>query len=523
MNMNIDDITPQLIEQTLRAWRYQDDPPEAILDFQFLMPRGTSRSERMQAFHSFILEYVTGELARWRDFCSVENREPANRTELEDQIRRDFKQQHKSLEIWSALYHRYILENHEVQELENLTGQDDTRFRRLVKSGIRKLTEAIQKEEQNAQALMQQAMVHAQIQEPYDQRPVGIDEIRKTICGHLKEPHGPSLFCIEGLGGIGKSTLARSVIEQLAKEKAFDHIVWLSAKREYFNATDAKISPLDYEPMTQVQELLDQLLGKFNLESPQKIDEKTVLLSHFLSQRRCLIVLDNFENLEDVEEVLPYINRMAGHSRFLITSRVSLGRFPGIEVHSLKPLGFSHTFQLLRMEYQRLKGREMPAMEYFARRIHEVVGGIPLVLKLLAAQMSMREPEVCIQWLEQAYRSAGLSKENGHVAEQDPTLNDRYQVMFDYIYRQTWNLLSAEGRTLLLSIFGRMPPEGLNITWLRALTPMLSSAHFIDALEEIRRYALIEIDDFNRQYLYHLHPTTIIFLSQFAQPRSLTL
>ena len=61
-------------------------------------------------------------------------------------------------------------------------------------------------------------------------RLVGVDDQISGLAALLKGPAGPWLLSIEGIGGIGKTTLAAAVMRRLAAENAFEEFGWVSAQ-----------------------------------------------------------------------------------------------------------------------------------------------------------------------------------------------------------------------------------------------------------------------------------------------------
>jgi WD40 repeat protein/DNA-binding SARP family transcriptional activator len=90
------------------------------------------------------------------------------------------------------------------------------------------------------------------------------------------------VVAILGMGGVGKSTLAASVVQAVSSH--FDLVIW----RSLVNAP-----PLD----EMLRALLQILAGHRTIEIPTSLDEQMALLLSFLRQQRCLLVLDNLESV----------------------------------------------------------------------------------------------------------------------------------------------------------------------------------------------------------------------------------
>lgn len=151
------------------------------------------------------------------------------------------------------------------------------------------------------------------------------------------------LIAILGMGGIGKSTLATRVVQQLADHAeqsaacTFTHVVWRSLR----NAPD-------------LPTLLTDLIGI--LSDQQETTANLPRLLHWLRDRRCLIVLDNVETIlqagehagyyrdgyEDYGELFRLLGETAHQSCVVFTSREKPAEIAALEGID----GYTRTLQL---------------------------------------------------------------------------------------------------------------------------------------------------------------------------------
>lgn len=493
--MELDAITPKLVEQALKALRYDDDPPDAVTNLDFLTVYRTP-VERMYEFNRFVTDTVGQRLAHYRRLMNVPPVEDiSTREQLQAALAADFAPQNVNLEAWSALYHRYIEADFmlDVHELEAASGQHERQFRRRVESGVRKLVRVLREAEQRAHQSNHAAYLRAGLNSPEYHLLYGVDGLRAQLVRQLTQAGGPLFVSLEGMGGIGKTALARAAAELLAEQAGLAGLIWISARSEKLTA--GGIEPLD-EAAQSLTDVVNQLWQKLGLGSVDSLstDEKLLRLAPILANTRYLVVIDNLETVADSQLLIPRLHALAGATRFLITSRESLSAFGFVETYRVPELSPGDSAALLTAETGRL-GQGAVALERAdLDRIYDTVGGVPLALKLVAAQVVVMPVDRCLDGLRPSGR--------------------RPEALFEYIYRHTWRLLSDPARRLLFAIHDTITPDGARLRWLNQMGAGagLSADEFAGALAELHRYSLLEISSAPDDRYYRLHRLTIMFL-----------
>ncbi|XP_041998746.1 putative late blight resistance protein homolog R1B-16 [Salvia splendens] len=116
---------------------------------------------------------------------------------------------------------------------------------------------------------------------------------------------------VVGMGGIGKTTLARNVYAQPLINQHFDICAWITISQQY-----------------HIKELLCEILSQSNKEgkeglSQMREDELGLALHKCLSYRRFFIVLDDMWSIEVWEKLQRYFPDNINGSRILVTTRLS--------------------------------------------------------------------------------------------------------------------------------------------------------------------------------------------------------
>lgn len=323
-----------------------------------------------------------------------------------------------------------------------------------------------------------------------EQRLFGIKQDQQQLRSVLEQVGPPWLVALDGIGGIGKTSLAGALVRELMPTGRFHALAWVSAKQEEFLPFSATKSThrLALDTATLTDALLAQLGDSLLMtRSPA---EKQASLAALLKQQPYLVVIDNLETVADYETLLPTLYRWANPTKFLITSRHALLAYDDVYCFSLRELGRADALDLLNYE-ARIRGataltRASPAQ---LSSIYDVTGGNPLALKLVVGQTRVLPLAQVLENLRQA---------------QGKTVEDLYS----YIYWQAWNALHEAGRKVLLV----MPlAQGGTLAQVAALSE-LDPADLAQALEHLAMLSLLEITDDLEQPRYRIHRLTESFL-----------
>ena len=331
------------------------------------------------------------------------------------------------------------------------------------------------------------------IPSPTYTRLFGFDRLFADLRGLLADPDGPRLISIEGLGGLGKTALAHRLATWAAEEVRFTDIAWITARRQQFTVWQGILDADPPRPTLSFETLVDELSSQIaeadaDRWSPQ---EKQQHLGRLLRQKPYLIVVDNLETAADPQELVPRLWAFSGPSRFLLTSRHSLGRHPGVLCLTLDELGESDSLALMRHE-ARMRGivSLAEADETTLHRIYEATGGNPLAIKLVVGQARYLPVE---RVLERLRSGAGR----------------RYEDLYRFIYWRSWEMLNDDARRVLLAM-PALAPSGAYWENLQAATG-LSDERLDAAIERLVEMSLLQVAG-GRETRYTIHQLTYTFI-----------
>lgn len=491
--MDVGDITIPLLNDTLRAWRQAEPMPAGLLALDILHdPATVSPVEREIRLRERITAVVAAELERHR---RAENQPPAPEThtrgDLLAAVGRDFGHGNSELEAWSALYHRFLTTMPlSVEALADAVHLDARNFRRRVNAGVGLLAGRLRRLELAEHDQRRGLRLGRHLPPPEYTDLFGIDAPRRELIALLRQAGGPDFVSIEGLGGIGKTALARAVAFALAQDGDFDGIAWISARQTWLNdAGTIETTPDAATTLADVVGRLATQLGFTELAGLSAADKLDRLLPYLKSGRH-LIVIDNLESVSDGELLLPALLPLARPGRFLLTSRQTLSHSPAVMRFPARPLSPEDSRALVESELRR-RGRPAALKPDDVAALHEVVGGMPLALKLVAAQMSLWPLPALLDNLRRARHRAP-------------------EGLYTYIYRRAWLALGESARELLLSLLP-LGPDGEDVEWLRLMS-FLPPDEFDDALTQLRAYSLLEMAGPPASPRYRLHRLTVTFL-----------
>ncbi|KAK3418333.1 hypothetical protein EUGRSUZ_H04290, partial [Eucalyptus grandis] len=204
---------------------------------------------------------------------------------------------------------------------------------------------------------------------------VGIDEPREELVKWLvdSEP-GLQVLSIFGMGGLGKTTLAKRVFDNQQVKAYFQSHVWVTVSQSY-------------EIANILREMVEQLHREIKQPAPQGMESANStklkqMLKDLLQQKRYVIVLDDVWSSKALEGIKNAMPNNSLCSRIIITTRtadIATVLFNQSKVYELKGLSLEESWSLFCKKA--FYGNPCPPyLEHLSRQILKKCEGLPLAI-----------------------------------------------------------------------------------------------------------------------------------------------
>ncbi len=281
------------------------------------------------------------------------------------------------------------------------------------------------------------------------------------------------LVAIEGIGGIGKTALALEIAHECWEERRFEAVIWTTARER----------PID---LTNVLDTIARTLDYPYIAQMPPGEEKEREATKRLRAQTCLLIVDNFETIED-EGVSRFLKNLPEPSKALITSRhPTVG---GARLLPLKGMEPDEALKLIRSEGHRLSLESVQqAEDRILLRLYEATGGAPLAIRWAVGQIAQRG-----QSLDSVLDSLRGAKDD----------------VFGFMFNRSWEMLEEEARRILtvMPIFASSASKGA----IEAASGV-GGWDFDEGLAQLVEMRLIEVSGgLEEEPRYEVHPLTRAF------------
>ncbi|KAK9912004.1 hypothetical protein M0R45_035878 [Rubus argutus] len=250
---------------------------------------------------------------------------------------------------------------------------------------------------------------------------------------------------IWGMGGIGKTTIAKAVYNNIAR--LFEHSCFLDNVRERFTGKDTR----------QMQvEFLSELLN----EKVKSLGGGYMMMLERLGERKILVVLDDVDDSNQIDTLLGKKRSFGGGSKIIVTTRDEHVLQPHDEFKIYKPKPLSDG-DALKLFSQNAFKKNKPSEEYdhLSRRALEYAQGLPLALRILGSHLHNKSVSVWKDELEKIKKipNTGIQREMGREIIHSESPNKPWKRSRLWSYEDVQDALTRNKATKVEGIMVELP------------------------------------------------------------------
>ncbi|CAG0961372.1 MAG: hypothetical protein IAE83_22290 [Anaerolinea sp.] len=343
----------------------------------------------------------------------------------------------------------------------------------------------------------------------------GVDWLLRKVLDALLSPNAPGLIILDGLGGLGKTALARVAAERAWITGRFGALAWINAQTRMWQWSrpqpvqesslslnrlydlllrqlnqslltfDQIFSTLAREVGSEEVPDFDQLLDVLSREIDERelptesVRAKFISILELLWAAPTLIILDGLEAVSDLQLTLESLWEAVSRSqaKVIVTSRRRLGEFQNAYTLHMNELDNANAVLLARhYALERGIGSVGKASDEDINRIVEAAGANPLAMRLLVDQLSTLP-------FSQVYHDFC----NPGVLSSD---------LYKHIYGDVWQALSQEAKTALWALANFPAHKTDLITWERLRGRVSMPPEILNsALKELASSCLVHVTE----------------------------
>ncbi|MGB1252991.1 MAG: NB-ARC domain-containing protein [Candidatus Promineifilaceae bacterium] len=245
---------------------------------------------------------------------------------------------------------------------------------------------------------------------------VGVADQQAQLYNKIIQTDAPNFFLVSGIGGIGKTSLIRFVVEQVIRQLTFDNIIWVEIDHHgsgNFSRTGA------------IKQVLSRLATLANHPNPSELQ-----LKQWFAQQSALLIIDNVEAVDDATAIWQKFKSWTNTSKIILTSRARPVGLQEVYVTSLNEISQNDSLELIRHLAETTGQNDLQsASDAQLLPIFERTGGNPHAIKMVMGLTATRPLQQILDDLPKAKR--------GETA-----------TLYHHIYWRAWRSLSPNAQKL---------------------------------------------------------------------------
>jgi tetratricopeptide (TPR) repeat protein len=311
---------------------------------------------------------------------------------------------------------------------------------------------------------------------------LGYNHESTTLYQWLRKEKGNPVICIYGMGGMGKSTLAiyaayhaHGLLDLPPEliDEPFKYCVWITAKDQGKNG----------RWLEHVLHTTGRVIGFPIIERTASLDEKLAMIEKKLRSQRILLIIDNFETIQD-EDLINWLQDIPYPSKVILTSRIPVEAARPLSLTGLKQ---NEAEDLFKSGCRELN-IEITEEDYqWLPKIHAITEGNPLIIEHLIRRFK-----------DIATLHKVVKELEGITIEGDTDIDE---ALLTHLFGKEWESLGKEGQEIWMAAALCVDdiPRATLLS-IAAIPPVLAKASLRSVSDiSILRYS-------KRTEVYHIHP-----------------
>ncbi|XP_039162850.1 TMV resistance protein N-like [Eucalyptus grandis] len=217
---------------------------------------------------------------------------------------------------------------------------------------------------------------------------VGVDDHVEAIIQKLDAgSNGVRFLTIHGMGGVGKTTLAKVVFNKLFS--SFDQCCFLVDVRESSTGKDGLVN--------LQKKLLSKLLGPHSIDQIDDVNDGINKIRGALRNKNVLIVLDDVDEKEQLKSLAENGSWFGLGSRIIVTTRNKsvLIEAPNVSTYEVSEMEFDHALELFSRHAFNSDSPPNHRVS-LSKKIVDTLGRLPLALEIIGSSLLGKAEELWI-------------------------------------------------------------------------------------------------------------------------------
>ena len=338
----------------------------------------------------------------------------------------------------------------------------------------------IQLEEEAAEEIAQAQ--EQELPKPSYTKLFGVNEAVNTLCQRVLDDENYHLIALNGIGGIGKTSLAREVAREVIRTFHFKRVIWITISQDA-QSMNRSVNALYKHFISQLAQAL------FPKMDGVPVEQQEALIWPVLKETPYLIVIDNLEVEEEVTELVEQLKGLVQPTKILFGSRARPSQ-PIVYCHDVTDIPRDDAYDFLRFLTKNGNVEHLEKKTF--TQIYDVVGGNPLALQLVISLLRYYPLGEILPAIEQGSNDAVLG-------------------IYRRIYERLWVKLSGDSKKILMLFAMSEVNTAVDGEFLQAGVK-LEDTSFWNAVRELRYNSLLNYHGASAERTYTIHRITETFV-----------